>query len=44
MEIVRGVFLQGAGFDALWPQMAALAFFGVTILWASVLRFHKHLE
>ena len=44
MEIVRGVFLQGAGVAALWPQMAALAVFGVTILWLSVLRFEKHLE
>jgi ABC-2 type transport system permease protein len=44
MEIVRGVFLQGAGFQALWPQMTALAVFGVAILWASVLRFHKQLE
>jgi drug efflux transport system permease protein len=44
MEIVRGVFLQGAGVQALWPQMVALAVFGVAILWASVLRFHKHLE
>jgi ABC-2 type transport system permease protein len=44
MEIVRGVFLQGAGVQALWPQMMALAIFGVTILSLSVLRFHKHLE
>jgi drug efflux transport system permease protein len=44
MEIVRGVFLQGAGVQALWPQMLALAVFGVLILSASVLRFHKHLE
>ena len=44
MEIVRGVFLQGAGIDSLWPQMLALAVFGVTILWLSVLRFHKQLE
>jgi ABC-2 type transport system permease protein len=44
MEIVRGVFLQGAGVAALWPQMVALAIFGVTILWLSVLRFHKQLE
>ncbi len=44
MEIVRGVFLQGAGIAALWPQMVALAIFGVTILWLSVMRFHKHLE
>jgi len=44
MEIVRGVFLQGAGVEALWPQMLALAIFGVAILWLSVLRFHKQLE
>ncbi len=44
MEIVRGVFLQGAGVAALWPQMAALAVFGVVILSMSVARFHKQLE
>jgi ABC-2 type transport system permease protein len=44
MEIVRGIFLQGAGISTLWPQMLALAVFGVTILWLSVLRFHKQLE
>jgi ABC-2 type transport system permease protein len=44
MEIVRGVFLQGAGLAALWPQMVTLAVFGVTILWLSVMRFHKQLE
>jgi ABC-2 type transport system permease protein len=44
LEIVRGIFLKGSGFDALWPNMLALAVFGVTILWISVLRFHKHLE
>jgi ABC-2 type transport system permease protein len=44
MEIVRGVFLQGAGVEALWPQMVALAIFGVVILGLSVLRFHKQLE
>ncbi len=44
MEIVRGIFLQGAGFEALWPQIAALGLFGVIILWLSVLRFHKQLE
>jgi ABC-2 type transport system permease protein len=44
MEIVRGVFLQGAGVEALWPQMVTLAVFGVTILWLAVQRFHKQLE
>ena len=44
MEIVRGVFLQGAGLQTLWPQIVALAIFGVAILSASVRRFHKQLE
>ena len=44
MEIVRGVFLQGAGIDTLWPQVVALAVFGVIILGLSVNRFHKQLE
>lgn len=44
MEIVRGIFLQGTGISILWPQMLALAIFGVTILWLSVARFHKQLE
>ncbi len=44
MEIVRGIFLQGTGITTLWPQMVALAVFGVTILSLSVLRFHKQLE
>jgi ABC-2 type transport system permease protein len=44
MEIVRGVFLQGAGLDTLWPQVTALAVFGVVILSLSVQRFHKQLE
>jgi len=44
MEIVRGVFLQGAGIDTLWPQIAALAVFGVVVLGLSVNRFHKQLE
>jgi ABC-2 type transport system permease protein len=44
MEIVRGVFLKGTGFPALWPQMLALLVFGVTILGLSTLRFHKRLD
>jgi len=44
MEIVRGVFLQGAGIEALWPQMLALGVFGTVILSLSVLRFQKRLE
>jgi len=44
MEIVRGVFLQGAGLGTLWPQILALAIFGVIVLGLSVNRFHKQLE
>ncbi len=44
MEIVRGIFLKGIGVEYLWPQMLALAVFGVAILTFSVLRFHKRLD
>jgi ABC-2 type transport system permease protein len=44
MEIVRGIFLKGSGFAVLWPQMLALAVFGVVVLSLSVQRFHKHLD
>ncbi len=44
MEIVRGVFLKGTGLETLWPQMLALAVYGVAILTFSVLRFHKRLD
>lgn len=44
MDIVRGVFLKGIGIDVLWPQMACLAVFGVTILLLSANRFHKRLD
>jgi ABC-2 type transport system permease protein len=44
MEIVRGVFLKGAGIEVLWPQMAVLGVLGILILSASVLRFHSKLE
>ena len=44
LEIVRGIFLKGAGIRELWPQAAALAGFGVVILTLSVLRFRKTLE
>ncbi len=44
LEIVRGIFLKGAGVTALWPQMAALAAIGIFILTASTMRFHKKLD
>jgi ABC-2 type transport system permease protein len=44
MEILRGVFLKGVGVSALWPQMAALAIYGVTVLTLSAARFQKKLD
>jgi ABC-2 type transport system permease protein len=44
MEIVRGLFLKGTGLSVLWPQVAALAVYGVTVLVLSALRFHKSLD
>jgi ABC-2 type transport system permease protein len=39
LEIVRAVFLKGAGFDDLWTQLLALFLMGVTLLWAAARRF-----
>jgi ABC-2 type transport system permease protein len=44
MEIVRGVFLQGANAATLWTQLVALLVFGIIILTLSVRRFHKQLD
>ena len=44
MEIVRGLFLKGTGAETLWPQMLALLAFGLIIVAASALRFHKRLD
>ncbi len=44
MEIVRGIFLKGAGLLAVWPEMIAMAVFGVAILGLSAWRFQKRLD
>ena len=44
IEIVRGIFLKGVGVEILWPQMLALAVFGVSILLLSASRFRKKLD
>lgn len=44
IEIVRGIFLKGTGIEALWPQIGALAVYGVAILGLSALRFRKRLD
>jgi len=42
--VLRGTYLKGAGMDILWPQMAAMAGLGVTLLTIAILRFHKALD
>ena len=42
--IIRGIFLKGAGMEALLGDAAALLAFGLLILGFSVLRFRKRLE
>ncbi|WP_298267696.1 ABC transporter permease [Geobacter sp.] len=41
LVIVRGIFLKGIGLNILWPQVAALALLGGTILVFAVGRFRK---
>ena len=41
LEIVRAIFLKGAGLDALWPQYLALAAMGTLLLTVASTRFHK---
>jgi ABC-2 type transport system permease protein len=43
LEIVRGIFLKGAGFGALWTQHLALALIGFTVLAFAVNRFQKRI-
>lgn len=44
MEIVRAVFLQGSGLEALWPQHLALLALGTIILGLAASRFRKRLD
>ena len=44
IEIVRGIFLKGSGVTVLWPQMAALAVYGIAVLTLSAARFQKKLD
>ncbi|MEW6681355.1 MAG: ABC transporter permease [Nitrospirota bacterium] len=41
LEIVRGIFLKGAGLVALWPQYLSLLVMGTAILWFASTRFSK---
>ena len=42
--VLRGTYLKGVGMDILWPEMAAMAGLGLTLLTIAVLRFHKALD
>jgi ABC-2 type transport system permease protein len=44
LEIVRAIFLKGAGLDILWPQYVALLVLGLAILRFAASRFHKRLD
>ena len=41
LEIVRAIFLKGAGLEALWPQYLFLFVMGTVVLWFASTRFHK---
>jgi len=41
LEIVRAIFLKGAGLDALWPQYLALLLMSAGLLRLATTRFHK---
>jgi len=43
LVIIRGIFLKGNDLSVLWPQVLALAAFGVVIMTLSALRFSKRL-
>jgi ABC-2 type transport system permease protein len=43
LVIIRGIFLKGNGLAVLWPQVMALAVFGIVIMGLSALRFSKRL-
>ncbi len=44
LVVIRGVFIKGVGFDALWPDMLGMAALAVGLLAISVLRFRKTLD
>ncbi len=44
LVVLRGTYLKGVGMEILWPQMAAMAGLGLSLLTIAVLRFHKALD
>ncbi len=43
-EVLRSVYLKGAGLSVLWQEMAAMALFSIIMLTVSVFRFQKSLD
>jgi ABC-2 type transport system permease protein len=44
VQILRSIFLKGAGLNILWPDMAALLVYGTAIMLLSSWRFRKRLD
>ena len=44
MEVVRGIFLKGAGLPVLWPKLLAMFIYGAVVLGMSAMRFRKKLD
>jgi ABC-2 type transport system permease protein len=44
LVVLRGTYLKGVGLEILWPQMAAMAALGISLLTLAILRFHKAVE
>jgi ABC-2 type transport system permease protein len=44
LVVLRGTYLKGVGMEILWPQMAAMAALGISLLTIAVMRFHKALD
>jgi ABC-2 type transport system permease protein len=44
LQILRGTILKGVGLDVLWPQVLALAIFGLGVFGLSANRFRKTMD
>lgn len=44
LVIIRSLLLKGVGLEVIWPEVIALAIFGVVIMGAAALRFKKRLD
>ncbi len=43
-DVIRGIFLRGAGMSVLWPEAIVLLCYGLAILGLAALRFRKRLD